>query len=82
MTSARLWTRAACQAMRRKPQTYEQAWFRAVFVGATTLIGSVIAVSLSNWPQPWPIYVFLATASSFLSSGLAFSYGVSQQEQR
>jgi hypothetical protein len=82
MMSARLWIRAAWRAMRRKPQTYEQAWLRAAFAGSAALIVSLTAAGLKNWPQLWPLYVVLTTSGSFLGSGLAFSWDVSQQDQR
>ena len=84
MQDARL--RAALRAigseLRRRPQTYEQAWLSASVVATGALASAVIAAALSGWPQVWSIYAVTLFIVNLLLQGLAFSYDVHRRSQR
>ena len=84
MTHVRLWAslRAVGWGMRRKPQTYKQAWLFAVLGAVAFLIGTIAAAALINWPQSWPIYAFGSAVVGFLVRGLGSSYGLYRRRQR
>jgi hypothetical protein len=83
MQDARLRTvlRAIGRELRRKPQTYEEAWLSASVVATGILVSAVIAAALIGWPQVWPIYAVTVFVVNFLLQGLAFSYDIHRRSQ-